>query len=107
MSKKNNKPEIIQLSSKNIDEIQSRLTESSLNDADKEIISTILTTYQWLCRQLLMARFSMHKLKTIFGLKTEKKVHLKKLNPDDFSSSENNTNSLEITPSTESTPKKP
>ena len=69
MLKKKNEPEIVKLSSKNIDEIQLRLTENSLNEEDRKILSIILTTYQWLFRQLQLARFSIRKLKSVFGFK--------------------------------------
>lgn len=76
MSKNKNKPEIVKLTSKNIDEITVRLHENSLSSEDKKIISTILITYQWLCRQLQTAKFSIRKLKSIFGFKTEKRANL-------------------------------
>ncbi len=78
MPKKTNNPEIIKLSSDNIDELKLRLIKCSLNDEDKKIISTILSTYQWLSRQLQTARFSIRKLKSIFGFKTEKSSNLPK-----------------------------
>ncbi len=78
MPKKTNKPKIIKLSSQNIDEIQLRLIKNTLNEDDRKIISTILTTYQWLSRQLQTARFSIRKLKSIFGFKTEKSSNLPK-----------------------------
>lgn len=84
MSKKKNKPEIIKLSTENLDDIQGRLAKSSLDAEDKKIIATILTTYQWLSKQLQTARFSIRKLKSIFGFKTEKKSNLKPSKPQNI-----------------------
>lgn len=91
MLKKKNKPEMIKVSSKNLDEIQLRLAENSLNDADKKILSTILITYQWLFCQLQMTKFSMRKLKSVFGFKTEKKSNLKSGKSQDVKDLLNNT----------------
>lgn len=84
MLKKKNKPEIIKLSPENFEEIQRRLAENSLNTEDKKIISTILITYQWLIRQLQTAKFSIQKLKSIFGFKTEKMKNLRTSHPNNL-----------------------
>jgi len=76
MSKQKIRPEIINLSSTDLEEIKSRLTNTILADADKKIILSILSTYQWLYRQLQMSKFSMHKLKAVFGFKTDKRSNL-------------------------------
>lgn len=81
MLKKKNKPEIIKLSPENFDGIQGRLASSSLDAEDKKIISTILITYQWLIKQLQTAKFSIQKLKSIFGFRTEKMKNLRTSNP--------------------------
>ena len=110
MSKKRSKPEIIEVSSENIDEIQLRLTENSLNETDKKIISTILITYQWLCRQLQMTKFSMHKLRSVFNFKTEKRSNLKssKLQDGLLNNTEQNSAQLPAAPNNlEVLPKKP
>lgn len=72
MPKKNNSPEIIKLSVNDFDGIKSRLSTNQLSDDDKKIMLSILTTYQWLQRQLQSAKFSIHRLKILFGFKTEK-----------------------------------
>lgn len=77
MSKQKTTPELINLSSDNLEEIKTRLMANVLNDADKKIILGILSTYQWLYQKLQMAKFSLHKLKAVFGFTTEKKRNLK------------------------------
>lgn len=82
MPKKTNSPEIIKISDENINEIQTRLTNNTLHDDDKKILCAILSTYQWISNQLHLAKFSIKKLKSIFGFKTEKNSKLKRKKSD-------------------------
>lgn len=70
--KKNNKPEIIHLKPRELDGIKSRLSSGEIAEDDKKIILSILTTYQWLYHQLQTAKFTLHRLKKMFGFKTER-----------------------------------
>ena len=70
--KKQQKPDIINVSSTDFADIESRVTTGFLTDNDKKIILSILTTYKWLLGQLQHAKFSMHRLKKMFGFKTER-----------------------------------
>ena len=74
---KNNKPQIIHLEARELDEIKSRLLSVELAENDKKIILSILTTYQWLYQQLQTAKFTLHRLKKMFGFKTERRPWLK------------------------------
>jgi hypothetical protein len=79
MTKKNKKPELVNLSLKDLDDIKSRVSETHLGNDDKKIILSILTTYQWLHAQLQTAKFSLHRLKKMFGFTTEKRSAAKKI----------------------------
>lgn len=83
MTKKNKKPELVNVSLKELDDIKSRVSETHLGNDDKKIILSILTTYQWLHAQLQTAKFSLHRLKKMFGFTTEKRSAAKKNNSQD------------------------
>jgi hypothetical protein len=76
--KKQQKPDIINVSSTDFAEIESRVTTGFLTENDKKIILSVLTTYKWLLDQLQHAKFSMHRLKKMFGFKTERSSSHKK-----------------------------
>jgi hypothetical protein len=76
--KKKQKVDIINLSSNDLSEVESRLTSGLLTESDKKIILSIMATYQWLYNQLQTAKFSMHRLKKMFGFKTERMSSTKK-----------------------------
>ena len=94
MRKKNDTPEIITLSLDDMDEIKARFLSNTLGDNDKKIILTILTTYQWLQAQLRNTKFSILRLRRLFGFKNEKHKKL---------TSTNNTNMNDTTGTNEST----
>lgn len=79
-------PEIINLSTASLDELKSRVTAGSpLLAEDTRIILSVLSTYQWLQRQLQSTKFTIHRLKKLFGFSTEKRASLKnKMPPDDL-----------------------
>ena len=74
MLKKTSKPEIINLTSNDVDGLKNRLSVSELSENDKKIMLSILTTYQWLHNQLQTAKFSIHRLRKLFGFKTERHI---------------------------------
>ena len=77
-------PEIINLSTTELDELKSRVAVGSpLLDGDARIILSVLSTYQWLHRQLQSTKFTIHRLKKLFGFRTEKRSSLKKPTPPD------------------------
>lgn len=102
MPKKTNSPEIINISDENINAIQTRLTNNTLHDEDKKIICAVLSTYQWISHQLQLAKFSIQKLKSIFGFKTEKKSVLRRKKSDSGTHFPSRTENTEQKP-----PKKP
>jgi hypothetical protein len=71
--KKQKKPNIINLSTKDFAGVESRVTTGQLTECDKKIILSVLGTYRWLYEQLQSARFRMQKLKNLFGFTTEKR----------------------------------
>ena len=71
-------PEIINVSEEALEGIKLRLAANSVLETDKEILLSVLSSYQWLYRQLRSAKLSMHRLKKLFGFSTEKRVWLKK-----------------------------
>lgn len=79
-------PEIINLSTIELDALKSRVAAGSpLLDGDAKILLSVLSTYQWLYRQLQSTKFTIHRLKKIFGFSTEKRSSLKKKTlPDDL-----------------------
>ena len=100
--KKKQKVDIINLSSNDFSEVESRLTTGLLTEGDKKIILSIMTTYQWLYNQLQTAKFSMHRLKKMFGFKTERMPSTNKNNLQDGALQD------PLSPDkTELTPKKP
>lgn len=75
-------PEIINLSEIALDELKSRVEQRSpLLDGDIKIILSILSTYQWLHRQLQSTKLSIYRLKKLFGFSTEKRSKWKKVPP--------------------------
>ena len=80
--KRRKKPEILDLSIETLDAIKSRVTSNSLLEEDKKILLAIVVTYVWLLRQLQSTKFTIHRLKKMFGFSTEKhrKSHSKDSN---------------------------
>ena len=72
------KPEMIHLSSQDFIDVESRITTGLLTENDKKIMLSILATYKWLLAQLQHAKFTMHRLKTMLGFKTERSSNKKK-----------------------------
>ena len=78
-AKTKQKPEMIHLSSQDFTDVESRITTGLLTEDDKKIMLSILTTYKWLLAQLQHAKFTMHRLKTMLGFKTERSSNKKKI----------------------------
>ena len=78
MANKNKKPEIVNISSIELEEIKLRVLTNTLSDHDKKLVTTILTIYQWLYHQLQTAKLGMRRLRNFFGFQTEKNPSYKK-----------------------------
>lgn len=66
------KPEIIEVSEKALEAIESRILSNSLSEEDKKIVLSIMLAYSWISRQLRSAKLTIHRLKGLFGFSTEK-----------------------------------
>jgi hypothetical protein len=104
MLKKTSKPEIIKLTSNDVDGLKVRLSVGQLDENDKKIMLAILTTYQWLSNQLQTAKFSIHRLRKIFGFKTEKHRFAK--NKSELSTTEKSNSLLQSSTAAETSLKK-
>ena len=65
-------PKFIDLPVETLDHIKSRVASCSLLEEDKKVILSIVVTYSWLLRQLQSTKFTLHRLKKMFGFSTEK-----------------------------------
>ena len=82
--KRKKTPEILNLHSTELDALKARVAAGSpLLDGDAKILISVLSTYQWLHRQLQSTKFTIHRLKKIFGFSTETRSSLKKKNLSD------------------------
>lgn len=72
------KPEIVEVSEKALEGIESRVLSSSLPEEDKKVILSIMSAYSWISRQLGSAKLTIHRLKGLFGFNTEKHPHSNK-----------------------------
>jgi len=75
--KKKKTPEILNFSTTEFDALKSRVTTGRLLDGDTKILLSVLSTYQWLSRQLQSTKLTIHRLKKIFGFTTEQRISLK------------------------------
>lgn len=71
-------PEIVNLSTQELDGIKARLESNTIQDEDKKIILLILSAYLWLQRQLQLKKLGIQRLRNLFGFNTEKRSKLKK-----------------------------
>lgn len=67
------KPEILEISEADMGDIVSRFTQNTLLDDDKKIILSVLSSYFWIVRQLKKTTFTMNRLRSFFGISTEKR----------------------------------
>lgn len=66
-------PEQITLTAEEAEALQSRVSAGTLLDSDKKIILGLITFTLWLQKQLSLAKLSIERLKSLFGISTEKK----------------------------------
>lgn len=94
--KKKKSPEIIDLPAETLENIKSRIGSGILLEEDKKIVLAILGTYSWLLCQLQSTKFTIHRLKKMFGFSTEKhkNVGSKKGQAADFSSEGTSANQV-------------
>ena len=65
--------EIINLSDAALEGIKGRLAVSSLQEEDKSVLLAIIAAYVWIQSQLQAAKLTIHRLKKMFGFRTEKR----------------------------------
>ena len=81
------KPERIILNKEEIDSLYAQLSACNLEASSKKVIEGVLEFYLWLQWALQETKLSLHRLRSLFGLKkTEKRAHLHKKpqEPEDF-----------------------
>ena len=67
-------PQMIDVSSEQLDRINDRISESTiLLDDDKRIVLAILSAYIWIQCQLERHKLSIKRLKNLFGFSTERR----------------------------------
>lgn len=66
-------PEMIDISSTQLDGISARISTNTLLDDDKRIVLAVLSAYTWIQTQLQRHKLSIKRLKNMFGFKTEKR----------------------------------
>jgi len=71
-------PEMIDISSKQLDRIHERIATNTLLDDDKRIVLAILSAYTWIQCQLERHKLSIKRLKNMFGFSTERRGKYKK-----------------------------
>jgi hypothetical protein len=67
------KPKRISLTTKQAEELKSRISTSSLLEADRNLLLGLVSFVLWLDNQLNRAKLSIKRLKSLFGISTEKK----------------------------------
>ena len=75
-------PELLNITEQQIKDMGLRLGTNSLSVEDIKLLTTLLTTYTWLMKQLSRSKITIHRLKQVFGYSSEKKNRLKKSNSD-------------------------
>jgi len=65
--------EIIDLSNADLEGIKSRLVSNQLLEEDKSALLAIVSAYVWIQVKLQSAKISIHRLRKMFGFKTEKR----------------------------------
>lgn len=82
MKARKKSPDIINISEEALEEIKSRVIAGRVLEDDKQIILSIMSTHSWLSRQLRSTKLTIHRLKSLFGCSTEKRVWSKKKKDD-------------------------
>jgi hypothetical protein len=75
-------PELLNITEQQLEDIRLRIGTNSLSAEDIKLLTTLLTTYTWLMKQLSRSKITIHRLKQFFGYSSEKKNRLKNSNPD-------------------------
>jgi hypothetical protein len=71
--KKNKSPEIIDVSVDTLEGLKARIVSNALFlEKDKSILIAIVSTYAWIQAQLRSTKFTIHRLKRLFGFSSEK-----------------------------------
>lgn len=65
--------EIIDLSDADLEGMKSRVASGCLLEEDKSTILAIVSAYVWIQVKLQSAKISIHRLRKMFGFKTEKR----------------------------------
>ena len=78
--KRKKSPEIIDISVEELENIKLRIGSGVILEEDKKIVLTILGTYSWLMLKLQSTKFTINRLKKIFGFSTEKHNKVKSKN---------------------------
>ena len=82
MKPRKNSPDIINLPEEALEEIKFRVMAGTVLEEDKQIILSIMSTHSWLSRQLRSTKLTIHRLKSLFGCSTEKRLWTKKKKDD-------------------------
>ncbi len=71
--KKANEPEEIILTVEESEALKARVLASNLSESDRSLLVGLVSFALWLQLQLNRAKLSIHRLKQLFGVSTEKK----------------------------------
>ena len=86
MASSHNKPDQVKLTAEEAEGLKRRLATDQLTDADKTVLSGLVSFSLWLQQQLEMAKLSIRRLKKLFGVSTEKSKKSKLTSSTDDSS---------------------
>jgi hypothetical protein len=67
-------PELMTLTVEEAEALKSRISAGTLLDSDKKIMLGLISFTLWLQKQLPLAKLSIERLKSLFGISTEKKT---------------------------------
>ena len=67
-------PELMTLTAEEAEALKSRISAATLLDSDKKIMLGLISFTLWLQKQLSLAKLSIERLKSLFGISTEKKT---------------------------------
>jgi hypothetical protein len=67
-------PELMTLTAEEAEALKSRIAAGTLLDNDKKIMLGLISFTLWLQKQLSLAKLSIERLKSLFGISTEKKT---------------------------------
>jgi hypothetical protein len=67
-------PELMTLTAEEAEALKSRITAGMLLESDKKIMLGLISFTLWLQKQLSLAKLSIARLKSMFGISTEKKT---------------------------------